>query len=242
MQRTFSWLTLLLVLVAVPVCVRAYVFYRDLKVGDAGEDVRTLQQILNSRPQTRVAGEGLGAPGQETSYFGEKTKLAVARYQDLFARDILIPLGLLAGTGYVGFSTRALLSGEAQMDQPTAVQSSGLFGGGVPAGAASKPMILSVSPVSGADGTEVTLYGEGFSTVGNRIHAGSGILEDVPSPDGKTLSFTVHDPFPDDLKYPPFLQGKFPDFQYGFIVENENGDSNPVEFTLLNTKINQQQQ
>lgn len=98
-------------LVAVPLLMHAYTFSRDLKLGDSGEDVRTLQISLNADAQTRVAESGVGSPGLETAFFGEKTQSAVIRYQNLHAGEILTPLGLTSGTGYVGVATRSRLSG-----------------------------------------------------------------------------------------------------------------------------------
>ncbi|MBP9771395.1 MAG: peptidoglycan-binding protein [Candidatus Pacebacteria bacterium] len=95
----------------VPLLVQSYSFSRDLSLGDSGEDVRVLQQVLNSRPETIVTNVGPGSVGQETTYFGENTHRAVIRYQELYRTSILLPRGLTAGTGFVGSATRALLSG-----------------------------------------------------------------------------------------------------------------------------------
>ncbi|MDQ5927884.1 MAG: hypothetical protein QG633_322 [Patescibacteria group bacterium] len=96
---------------AVPPSAHAYTFSRDLKLGDSGEDVRALQISLNADAQTRIAASGVGSSGQETDFFGEKTQLAVIRYQNLHADEILKPLGLATGTGFVGTATRNSLSG-----------------------------------------------------------------------------------------------------------------------------------
>ena len=85
-------------------------FARPLKIGSTGSDVRALQVVLNNTAETRVAESGPGSPGQETTYFGNKTALAVSKFQVLHRSAILTPNGLSQGTGYVGPSTLAVLN------------------------------------------------------------------------------------------------------------------------------------
>ena len=85
-------------------------FTRSLKVGMSGEDVRQLQLTLNLSPDTRVAQSGPGSPGLETTYFGQMTARAVVRFQEKYATDILVPIGLKTGTGYVGTATLSVLN------------------------------------------------------------------------------------------------------------------------------------
>ena len=75
---------------------------RSLRVGDQGEDVKKLQQFLNSNTATRIAASGFGAPGNETTYFGEKTAAALARWQEQNREGVLTPAGLSSGSGYFG--------------------------------------------------------------------------------------------------------------------------------------------
>ncbi|MGC9605358.1 MAG: peptidoglycan-binding domain-containing protein [Minisyncoccia bacterium] len=86
-------------------------FTRTLRIGVSGEDVRQLQEVLNNDLTTRIANAGPGSPGQETGYFGQLTKDAVTRFQDKYQQEILMPNSLSAGTGIVGPSTAAVLSG-----------------------------------------------------------------------------------------------------------------------------------
>lgn len=53
---------------------------RDLELGMTGEDVRSLQKLLNANGFV-LAESGVGSPGNETEYFGTLTQSAVSAYQ-----------------------------------------------------------------------------------------------------------------------------------------------------------------
>ena len=87
-----------------------FFFNKNLKIGDNNGDVRALQKILNNNPATEISSVGAGSAGHETDFFGELTKKAVIKFQELYESDILKPFGLKSGTGFVGTATRLKLN------------------------------------------------------------------------------------------------------------------------------------
>lgn len=77
-------------------------FTRDLTVGATGDDVKALQQTLNSKGY-QVASSGAGSPGNESTYFGTKTQAALAKFQ--------AAMGISPAVGYFGPKTRAAMGG-----------------------------------------------------------------------------------------------------------------------------------
>ncbi len=92
-------------------------FKRNMRFGDKGENVKTLQKFLNQLHP--LANQGPGSPGNETKYFGPLTKKALIIYQQKHASKILAPIGLKRGTGFFGPSTRAFVNSFLQ--QPTEI-------------------------------------------------------------------------------------------------------------------------
>lgn len=195
-------------------------FTATLTLGSQGPEVLLLQQVLNRKEETRVATIGLGSPGQETTYFGLKTKNAVIRFQELYAKDILAPAGLQYGTGFVGAFTRAKLNALLLVAQPTNPTSPALPA--LPARPA--PMITGITPTDARQGTVITLTGTGFSTSTNTINTSYEVLPGIASPDGKTLTFTVD---------PPFQTASGIRLEVWVYVDSNGMASNPVRFYLV---------
>ncbi|MBU1091525.1 peptidoglycan-binding protein [Patescibacteria group bacterium] len=84
-------------------------FTQTMKIGMSSADIKSLQQLLNSDPDTQIASSGVGSPGNETEYFGSLTKKAVQKFQKKY--DI-VSSGDENTTGYglVGPGTRAKLA------------------------------------------------------------------------------------------------------------------------------------
>ncbi|MDD5621292.1 MAG: peptidoglycan-binding protein, partial [Candidatus Pacebacteria bacterium] len=79
-----------------------FTFTKYLYIGKTGIDVRYLQIVLNSDPDTKVALAGAGSSGNETTIFGSATKAAVLKFQNKY--------GIAGGTGATGPLTRAKLN------------------------------------------------------------------------------------------------------------------------------------
>lgn len=82
--------------------VGSYVFNTNLTMGSTGADVKNLQKVLNSDPDTIVAASGVGSAGNESSSFGALTKAAVIKFQKKYS--------ITPAVGYVGAITRAKLN------------------------------------------------------------------------------------------------------------------------------------
>lgn len=227
---------------------------RNLMLGTTGEDVRTLQQMLNNNSATRVASEGVGSPGQESTYFGMKTKLAVIKFQHLYAAEVLTPAGLTSGSGFVGIFSRTkltlLCSASSLSILPTTNKNSTttiaasivVTPQGIGAAATSSPVNLSIPAMNPFlvqndtlhvkypsnyvvhPGDSVTIYGGGFTAENNTLHIGDGLALYALKP---TLLGTLEVVIPESAP-----KGKF-----DLWVENSKGVSNKsfIIITALGT-------
>ncbi len=77
---------------------------QNLAYGIRNNAVTCLQEFLKAQ------GEEIYPEGFVTGFFGNLTRQAVVRFQEKYADEILAPLELSAGTGFVGPSTRAKIN------------------------------------------------------------------------------------------------------------------------------------
>ncbi|MFA5830278.1 MAG: peptidoglycan-binding protein [Candidatus Paceibacterota bacterium] len=227
------------------------VFTKDLKLGDTDPQVLLLQKFLNEDPDTMVAESGAGSPGNETTYFGQKTKTAVIKLQNKHYGEVLAPNGLATGTGYFGPSTRAMANNMKKTAGGSGAQTSGISAAttiprGPVSGLGEKVKIESLEPTHGKSGTSVTIHGAGMSKTANKIIFGGQTVYNATSADGKSLVFSVESPasFPKETSLPVAsstyiiehfneLKTKdFPELKYPVCVQNDTGMSNCAFFTI----------
>lgn len=177
-------------------------FTRNLKLGMKGDDVKMLQQRLNSNPLTRVTTSGVGSQGMETTYFGTKTMLAVIKFQNLYAKEVLTPAGLISGSGFVGSFSRAKLlalcaatpvastlspavsnSPVSSLGNPVAPSADPVVATSLPSGASTAGLNAFLAPDDTLQlrypsdyvvhpGDKVTIYGGGFTSENNTLRIG----------------------------------------------------------------------
>ncbi|HXF43951.1 MAG TPA: peptidoglycan-binding domain-containing protein, partial [Candidatus Paceibacterota bacterium] len=149
----------------------ACTFTRDLTVGSTGTDVQCLQRYLNAAGY-QVAASGAGSPGNESTYFGNLTKAAVAKWQ--------AAMGISPAAGYFGPISRAKYTSVA-----------GTTGGTIPGGVVVPASGLAVSLAAdnplpnvlpqGASGVEMlkfNLAGNGTVTGITMKRTGAGKTSD----------------------------------------------------------------
>lgn len=75
---------------------------RNLKIGDSGDDVATLNDFLQK--------QGYSIDERNKNSFNEKTRLALNQFQVKFKGEILFPSGVATGTSVVGAATRSKIN------------------------------------------------------------------------------------------------------------------------------------
>lgn len=152
-----------------------------LKLGMTSPEVKTMQQILNTDPITRVSAVGVGSPGFETNYFGMLTHKAVLAFQSKNG---------LKADGLVGAMTREKLNAKLITNGISTTTSSIIYPAGqnpnlvYPTTTVSNtttstaspivstdifslsktPIVISsISPINALPGDTVDIFGSGFS-------------------------------------------------------------------------------
>ena len=216
----------------------AFSFQKNLKFGDNSQDVRQLQIVLNSNPDTRLAVSGIGSNGQESTYFGQLTADAVMRFQEKYRKEVLDAHNIDAPTGFVGVATRGKLNqvisaginnpkaSPAAADLPaisTAPTVSPLISGAKPLEKEALPRLYTLRPQQIKKGDTFTLIGSGFENK-NTIHIGSNTFPNILSQDGSNISFAI--------PAPSIIQNG----EYEVWVENSQGVSK-VAFQPINLTV-----
>lgn len=155
--KTFGCLILLLC--AFHQVSAATLLTKNLSFGMNDKEVIELQKFLNSYPDTKISDSGNGSPGLETDYFGTKTKNAVIKFQNKYAKEVLVPAGLSSGNGFVGKLTRAKINALKSGPKPSTTTTSQNTSIVIP----QVPVIKSIGPTLLSDGGVLTIKGTGFS-------------------------------------------------------------------------------
>ncbi|MDO8552807.1 MAG: IPT/TIG domain-containing protein [bacterium] len=93
--------------------------------------------------------------------------------------------------------------------------------------------VNSLYPTSGGVGTSVTVFGSGFSQRGNSVHFGPGVITNLTSSDGTSLSFTV------PSQFTGYGSQSMAVGTYNVSVTNDRGStSNSLPFTVTSIEQN----
>lgn len=155
-----------------------FFFMRDLRQGDTGEDVRQLQKIL------KIA---------ETGSFDAKTAQSVIEFQDKYAEEVLRPVALTRGTGFVGLWTRLKLNQILLKPDAVSIASPPAIASATTEKQTSEYVLVTfASAYYGPAGTTITLSGFGFSTKSNTIHIGKKYqVENVAAKSDSEITLTI---------------------------------------------------
>jgi peptidoglycan hydrolase-like protein with peptidoglycan-binding domain len=186
-------------------------FTGSLQLGDNNQSVRQLQIFLNKDTETQVSSSGIGSAGNESTYFGNLTKLAVMRFQTKYRSDILNPSGLLSPTGFVGPATIKKIN--ALMALNDAPVTSNKETQSLPT--VSMPVISGISKISVSVGDTLVINGKfsGSSTVHfgdtlaviSKINSPTEIDAIVPSGSGPVLVWVGNEYGDSRADFPMFV-------------------------------------
>ncbi len=99
-----------------------YTFNKNLRQENSGTEIEALQQALTK--------EGFAVDLKGTAFsslYGAKTTEAVSKFQEKYRKEILSPIGLFRGTGYVGLATRNKLNSLYGCTDKTKVKEYGVY-------------------------------------------------------------------------------------------------------------------
>lgn len=187
-----------------------FVFTKTLSLGMTDPSVKELQKFLNKTTETEVSSYGAGSSGNETDYFGSLTAKALIKFQNLYASEVLAPVGLSKGTGFFGPMTMNKINQlssnypspislnntpQKTLNTPKTIISSDFS---VNIGQTKNLTITdSVVPIYASSyevfqGQSVSISGTGFSSKGNIVYFGENYsLKNISSSNSNTLSFDV---------------------------------------------------
>lgn len=182
----------------------------DIYYGMVNSNVTVLQSML--------AVQGY-FPYSPIGVFGPLTFRAVQNFQAAHG---------ISSTGYVGPLTRAVLNSLQNCNGPVPVPTSA-------------PYIQSLYPSSGAVGTTITISGYGF-TNNSTVYFGGSSFANTYSSNGTSLSFTVPQYLSPNCQ-PGMLCAlwvrQVTPGTYPIYIQNQNGTSNTVNFTVTDQGASQ---
>lgn len=88
---------------------KGFQFTKNMRLGADHSEVKKLQEFLNAMGFI-VAERGAGSKGNETTYFGNKTKAALALFQEAHPETILTPQNITKGTGHFLSYTKSFVN------------------------------------------------------------------------------------------------------------------------------------
>ncbi len=132
---------------------------RQLERGMYGEDVRSLQVLLNTDSETMVALTGAGSPGKETTFFGQATDVALTKFQKKHLSEIIDVSDLGLGLGVYGPVTQAFVATRvvSLRGASESLTASSFFSSGSQAKVAPTPSVVQTAPTTAPDTAPVTV-------------------------------------------------------------------------------------